>query len=436
MACFTVTSKNSNFGRGAALPPFGRLSSVLRITLDVHHFGLTSESHLEQAKFSLPSRKPIFSGTLTEGLVLLQVLLLPFRAGIWRGVFVRSIVFFMKDVFLGTDSGATTSKTCGVWADGSPISLDLAQSSTNSQLGTATVVEGWIAGLELFMDKNALSWEQVKGVGLAMPGPYQRRGVLDVTANLPASFAGWDFHTDYAQAITTKAGREIPLFCGNDGNFGGVAEASYVRGKTRASVLMLAPGSGLGVAYVSADGLPLEGDTLNGLEGGHMPLPIHLLGLPAFRCGCGRTWGCAEAYTSISGLPQFIDYLLPKYPGHELATSTATPKEKALTLRGRAQKGDPLALEIFDLQAQAMGLHVAALTIAFDAHFVVIGGGLIDPHATTPEFRERYLSGIRTTAMEWMLPAQKNTVQIVPAHFGELSQAVGAALVALYSTTR
>ena len=342
----------------------------------------------------------------------------------------------MKDVFLGTDSGATTSKTCGIWADGTPINLELYQSSTNSQLGTEAVVGGWISGLELFLDRNQLSWDQVQGVGLAMPGPYQSRGVLDVTANLPASFAGWNFQADYAQAIAAKAGRAIPLFVGNDGNFGGVAEAAYVRGQDRASVLMLAPGSGLGVAYVSADGLPLEGDTLNGLEGGHMPLPIHLLGLPAFRCGCGRLWGCAEAYTTISGLPQYLDYLLPKYPDHELASSTATPKEKALSLRGRAQKGDPLALEIFDLQAQALGIHVATLTIAFDARYVVIGGGLIDPDATTPEFRERYLSGIRAKAVEWMLDAQKKTVQIVPAHYGELSQAIGAALVALYNVGR
>lgn len=339
----------------------------------------------------------------------------------------------MKSVFLGTDSGATTSKTCGIWADGQPISLELAQSSTNAQNGTEAVINGWVEGLELFMKKNGLSWEQVQGVGLALPGPYQRRGVLDFAANLPPSFAGWEFHADYEKAIAAKANRKIPVFSGNDGNFGGVAEAAYVRGHSKASVLMLAPGSGLGAAYVNADGLPLEGDTLNGLEGGHIPLPIHLLGLPSFRCGCGRTWGCAEAYTSISGLPQFIEFLLPKYPEHPLASSTISPKEKALSLRGLAQEGDEMALEIFDYQAKALGIHAALLTVAFDAKFVVIGGGLIDPEATTEEFRERYLQGIRAAAQPWMFPVQREVVKIVPAHYGELSQAIGASLVALYN---
>ncbi len=342
----------------------------------------------------------------------------------------------MTKIYLGTDSGATTSKTCAVTEEGKPVSLELAQSSTNAQAGTDAVIAGWIEGLEKFMERNGLRWDQVAGVGLALPGPYQSYGVLDRAANLPASFVGWEFHREYSEAIAKRAGRLVPLYCGNDGNYGGVAEAAYVRGSKKASVIMLAPGSGLGVAYVGANGLPLEGDTLNGLEGGHMPAPLHLLGLPQFVCGCGRTWGCFEAYTSISGLPQFLEYLLPKYPGHELASSSLPVKDKVLSLRTRAQSGDELAVEIFELQAKALGLHVANLTIAFDAEFVVLGGGLMDPGATTDEFRHRYLEGIRSAAEPWLWPVQRSFVKIVPAHYGELSQAIGAALVALYSQAR
>jgi len=340
----------------------------------------------------------------------------------------------MKNVYIGTDSGATTSKTCGITADGTPITLQLAQSSTNSQLGTEAVVSGWIAGVEKFLSENGLAWSQVQGVGLAMPGPYQSYGVLDRSPNLPPSFAGWDFRADYAQALAQRSGRKIPLVVGNDGNYGGVAEAAKVRDNKKCGVIMLAPGSGLGSAYVDPHGLPLEGDTLTGMEAGHMPSPIHLLGLPPFVCGCGRDWGCVEAYTTISGLPQYLDYLLPKYPDHELAKSSAPAKEKALSLRSRAQDGDPLALEIFDHQAKALGLHVANLSIALDAEFVVIGGGLIDPHSTTEAFRKRYLDGIREAAEPWLFPVQRRTLKIVPASLGELSQAIGAALVALYSS--
>ena len=339
-----------------------------------------------------------------------------------------------RAVFIGTDSGATTSKTGGVWEDGTPISRKLRQSSTNSQLGTAAVIAGWVDGVAGFLADNQLSWDQVRGVGLALPGPYLRYGVLGKSANLPASFDGWDFHAEYSAALAAKAGRPLPLVCGNDGNYGGVGEAARARGNRKVSVLMLAPGSGLGVAFVDANGLPLDGDTLAGMEGGHMPAPLHLLGnIRPFTCGCGRDWGCIEAYTTISGLPQLLAEFLPRHPNHELASSKAPIKDQVLSLRTRAQKGDRLALEIFDFQARALGLHVANLTIALDAEYVVIGGGLIDPEATTPEFRARYLAGIRAAAEPYFFPMQRKCVKIVPAELGELSQAIGAALVALYS---
>jgi predicted NBD/HSP70 family sugar kinase len=224
----------------------------------------------------------------------------------------------------------------------------------------------------------------------------------------------------------------VPLVVGNDGNLGGVAEAQRARGAREAAVVMLAPGSGLGCAYIDRQGLPLDGDTLAGMEAAHMPAPLHLLNAKAHRCGCGRDWGCVEVYTTISGLPYLLAETLPRHPGHPLASSTEDPRRQVLTLRGLAQQGDALALEIFDFQARALGLHVASLAMALDAEFVVIGGGLMDPEATTEPFRTRYLSGIKTAAMPYLWPAQRERLTIVPAALGDLSQAIGAALVALY----
>ncbi len=339
-----------------------------------------------------------------------------------------------RNIFIGTDSGATTSKVGAVWEDGQTVSTKLLQRPTNLQNGPDAVVAGWVAAVNEYLQQYGLSWQQIRGVGLAIPGPYQRYGVLDRSANLPASFAGWDVHAAYSQALAIQAGRLLPLIMGNDGKYGGVAEAQYARGNTRASVLMLAPGSGLGSAFIDQNGLPLEGDTLAGMETAHMPAPLHLLGVKPFPCGCGRDWGCIEAYTTLSGLPYLLADKIVKYPNHELARSTASAKEKALSLRGLAQKGDPLAVEIFDFQARAMGLHVANLAMALDPQFVVIGGGLMDAEVTSPKFRERYLRIVRETARPYLWPAQRQQIKIVPAVLGDLSQAIGAALVALYQS--
>lgn len=336
-------------------------------------------------------------------------------------------------IFLGTDSGATTAKTAAVRGDGSHVSGDLLQRATRSEDGPAAVVQGWIAGAEEYLETHGLSWDQVEGVGVAIPGPRRSYGVLEMAPNMPESFAGWDVHRDYTAALEAVAGRKIPLAIGNDGNLGGVAEAQRVRGDGAASVIMLAPGSGLGGAYVDGRGLPLDGDTFAGSEMGHLPAPLHLLDdVPPIPCGCGRRWGCYEVYTSLAGLPVLLERALEKAPGHPLAASTEPPKKKALSLRGLAQEGDELALGLFDFQARAMGLLVGTLAMAFDPEYFVIGGGLMDPGSTTGAFREGYLQRVRSIAEEYLWSSQRGRVKVVPAAMGELSQAIGAALVALY----
>ena len=337
-----------------------------------------------------------------------------------------------KVVYIGTDGGATTSKVGGVWGDGSTVTTKLLQASTNSALGPQNVVRSWVEAINNYLGQNSLTWEQVGGVGLAVPGPFQRYGVFDHSANLPDSFTGFDVHTAYSNALAERAGRSIPLTVGNDGDMGGVAEAQHVRGSGNATVLMLAPGSGLGCAYIDQRGFALSGDTFAGMEGGHMPAPLHLLGAKPYKCGCGRDWGCIELYTCLAGLPYLLAEKLEQYPDHELAKSEKSMKERAFTLRGLAQQGDPLATELFDFQAKAMGLHVANLCMPLDPKYVVIGGGLMDPEATSAAFRERYLNIVRENARAYLWPYQKDAITIVPAALGDLSQAIGAALTALY----
>jgi len=339
-------------------------------------------------------------------------------------------------VFIGTDCGATTSKIGAVWDGGKTVSRKLLQHSTNSHEGPQAVVAGWVEAIDAYLVRHELAWKQVKGVGLAIPGPYERYGVLAHSANLPVSFDGWNFYAAYARALKKKAGREVPLIVGNDGAFGGVGEAKHARGSRKGCVLLLAPGSGLGSAYIGEDGLPLVGDTLAAMETAHMAAPLQLLGAKPYKCGCGREWGCVELYTTLAGLPYLLEERLAQLPEHPLAQSTKTPRDKALSLRGLAQSGDKLAVELFDFQARAMGLHVANLSMALDPRFVIIGGGLMDPENTTKAFRERYLKIVRETAQTYLWPVQRKTVTIVPSALGELSQAIGAALAALFASQR
>ena len=157
------------------------------------------------------------------------------------------------------------------------------------------------------------------------------------------------------------------------------------------------------------------------MEGAHMPAPLQMLdGIKArSRCGCGRDWGCFEVYTTISGLPHLLRRS-SKISDHELATAPGTPKEKRLT-RSRAQKGDPLALEIFDFKPGHGTAHRQPHTGArWNRHHH--GGGLMDHESTTPEFRERYLRQIREAADPvFSGPPNGRRSRLFPPFLGELS---------------
>ena len=129
-----------------------------------------------------------------------------------------------EKIFIGTDSGATTSKIAAVRENGEAVSTRIFQRPTSAQNGRAAVVSGWIAAIGEFLAENNLQWSQVQGVGLAIPGPYERYGVLGKAANLPAGFVGWNVHADYSAALAKTAGLPMPLTMGNDGHCGGVAD--------------------------------------------------------------------------------------------------------------------------------------------------------------------------------------------------------------------
>src|SRR5690606_20761481 len=99
-------------------------------------------------------------------------------------------------IFIGIDSGATTSKIAAVRSDGSIFPSELLQRPTSSEGGPSAVIAAWIGAIREFLDQHGLEWSQVEGVGLAVPGPRRSYGVLDTSPNLSEEFDGWDVEND------------------------------------------------------------------------------------------------------------------------------------------------------------------------------------------------------------------------------------------------
>ncbi len=71
-------------------------------------------------------------------------------------------------------------------------------------------------------------------------------------------------------------------------------------------------------------------------------------------CNCGFT-GDAESIASLTGIEKnLLPYWLDQYPDHELH-ATASLKQAAKLVRTYGERGDEMALKIFEQQAMAIG---------------------------------------------------------------------------------
>jgi predicted NBD/HSP70 family sugar kinase len=128
-------------------------------------------------------------------------------------------------------------------------------------------------------------------------------------------------------------------------------------------------------------------------ELGHVHIPMDGLlgeGQPVPACNCGFR-GDAESVASLTGIERnLLPYWLGRHPGHELAG--ADPAKAAKLVRGLGERGDPLARQIFEQQAMALGrlFTIAANFTDPDAYFV--GGGVVE---AAPDFRDWFLSRVR-----------------------------------------
>src|SRR6185503_3583538 len=98
--------------------------------------------------------------------------------------------------------------------------------------------------------------------------------------------------------------------------------------------------------------------------------------------------GDAESVASLTGIQKnLLPYWLTRFPGHELAD---VPVRKAAKLiRGYAERGDPLALAVFEQQAKALGRLFTIAANFTDPGAYFVGGGVVE---TEPEFRDWYLA--------------------------------------------
>ena len=327
-------------------------------------------------------------------------------------------------VTVGIDNGGTANNGTVLDADGRFLVDRLAELPSLVREGPDRAIPALVESFESMLELTGVSRDRVRAVGLDTPGPASAAGVLAAGGAVNFGHPAWS-RFDIRGALEERLG--IPVLYNNDGN-AATLYAHSVRfgaepGKHGSVSAIIGTGFGGGVI---TDGRIVTGAAGFAGELGHMPIQMTGLleaGQPVPSCACGLA-GDSESVASLTGIQRnLLPYWLTRYPDHELA---AVPVEKGAKLvRGYAERGDAMALNIFRQQAMAIG-RVFSLAAKFtdpDAYFV--GGGVIE---TEPHFRDWFLGVVRENTE--LYPEQAEVAEIALVPDLDMAGARGSAIAA------
>lgn len=204
--------------------------------------------------------------------------------------------------------------------------------------------------------------EAIEGIGIAAPMGNYYTGCIDNATNL--NFRG----TTDLNALVHKH-MNIPVTVSNDANAAAYGELVYGGARGMKSFITFTLGTGVGTGIV-IDGKLLHGKTGNAGELGHVIM------IPGGRlCGCGRK-GCLETYTSATGIRRTALEMMEQHPEYD-GLMAKIPKE-AFTSKhvgDAANAGDPLALEVFRLTAEGLGVALANAVAFSSPEAIFLMGG-------------------------------------------------------------
>ena len=264
----------------------------------------------------------------------------------------------MEKYVFGVDIGGTTVKIGLFSVDGEL--LDKWEITTRTDDGGAYILSDIAASIENKMTEKGLSKDEVKGVGMGVPGPVKEDGTVIKCVNL-----GWGVF-NAAEELSGLIG--LPVKVGNDANMAALGEYWQGGGKDYNTVVMVTLGTGVGGGII-INGKMLAGVNGAGGEIGHMTIDLEENDV----CNCGKK-GCLEQYASATGIVRLANRALQTSdkPSKLREVKYISAKE----IFDAAKNGDNLALDLVEEHGRRLGLALSNVAEVIDPEVFVIGGGV------------------------------------------------------------
>ena len=329
---------------------------------------------------------------------------------------------------VGLDNGGTSNSATLLDDSGRFLVEGLVESPSRVREGPDVAVGALIEAVDQVIRLSGVARESVRAVGLGTPGPASADGVISSRGSTNFSDPAWHGF-EFRGVLEHRLG--VPVIYNNDGNAAALwahHEHFGLEASLRSSVSAIV-GTGLGGGVIEA-GRVIRGAAGMAGELGHVHIPMQGLlaeGQPVPECQCGFV-ADAESVASLTGIERnLLPYWLTRFPDHEL-TRAGSMSEAAKLVRGLGDAGDPLALEIFDQQAMALGRLFTIASNFIDPSAYFVGGGVVE---ASPKFRQWFVERVRefTSLREEQL--EVTTFALIPDL--DMAGARGAALAALDS---
>jgi predicted NBD/HSP70 family sugar kinase len=329
-------------------------------------------------------------------------------------------------VVVGLDNGGTSNNATVLDCSGRFLVDRMVETPSRVKEGPEVAVDALVGALHTALELTEVSPASVRAVGLDTPGPASADGVISRRGATNFSMPAWHGF-DYRGALEARLG--LPVIYNNDGNAAALY-AHHVRfgpdAPHRSSIAAIV-GTGLGGGVIEG-GQSVRGAAGMAGELGHVYIPMEGLladGQPVPRCNCGNS-ADVESVASLTGIENnLLPYWLGRHPEHDLARA-GSMHAAAKLVRGYGERGDPLALRIFEQQAIALGRLFTIACNFTDPSAYFIGGGVVE---AAPAFREWFLATVRENTALREEQAELAAFALVPDL--DMAGARGAAIAAL-----
>ena len=205
--------------------------------------------------------------------------------------------------------------------------------------------------------------QNIRAMGIGAPDANYYTGNIENAANL-----AWKGIVPCAQLFEEVFG--IPVRVTNDANAAAMGEMTYGVARGMKNFIMITLGTGVGSGIV-VDGRVVYGSDGFAGELGHFVIDHSD---NARSCGCGRK-GCLEAYTSATGVARSAREFLEHSSEASLLRDLVADEITSYDVFKAAEKGDKLALDIFNYTGRILGTACADFaTFCSPEAFVFFGG--------------------------------------------------------------